>query len=310
MAKRKLRRAAAAPKSLPSVLPGLIGPRRAVPREIPRPPYALTGDPGRARPNPVRTPEIIERMRVAGRAAADILVHAGNHLEPGLTTDKLDAIVHDKTIAFGGYPSPLNYRGFPKSVCTSVNEIICHGIPDSRPLAHGDIVNVDVTIFLDGVHGDTSATFAVGDIDEHSKVLVRETRNALYRAIEVVKPGVPIYEIGRAIENHAHKHNLGVVREFIGHGIGEEFHGVLQIPHYYDGRARTILEEGMTFTIEPMLTLGDPSLGVWDDDWTAATLDGRRSAQFEHMLVVTADGCEILSVASDGRLPSDVLNFG
>ena len=309
MAKRKLRRAPAAPKSLPSVLPGLIGPRRPVPREIPRPPYALTGDPGRTRPNPVRTPEVIERMRVAGRAAADILVHAGNHLEPGLTTDKLDAIVHDKTIAFGGYPSPLNYRGFPKSVCTSVNEIICHGIPDSRPLAHGDIVNVDVTIFLDGVHGDTSATFAIGDIDEYSKVLVRETRNALYRAIEVVKPGVPIYEIGRAIENHAHKHNLGVVREFIGHGIGEEFHGVLQIPHYYDGRARTILEEGMTFTIEPMLTLGDPSLGVWDDDWTAATLDGRRSAQFEHMLVVTADGCEILSVSSDGRLPSDVLNF-
>ena len=309
MAKRKLRRAPAAPKSLPSVLPGLIGPRRPVPREIPRPPYALTGDPGRTRPNPVRTPEVIERMRGAGRAAADILVHAGNHLEPGLTTDKLDAIVHDKTIAFGGYPSPLNYRGFPKSVCTSVNEIICHGIPDSRPLAHGDIVNVDVTIFLDGVHGDTSATFAIGDIDEYSKVLVRETRNALYRAIEVVKPGVPIYEIGRAIENHAHKHNLGVVREFIGHGIGEEFHGVLQIPHYYDGRARTILEEGMTFTIEPMLTLGDPSLGVWDDDWTAATLDGRRSAQFEHMLVVTADGCEILSVSSDGRLPSDVLNF-
>ena len=310
MAKRKLRRAPAAPKSLPSVLPGLIGPRRPVPREIPRPPYALTGDPGRTRPNPVRTPEVIERMRVAGRAAADILVHAGNHLEPGLTTDKLDAIVHDKTIAFGGYPSPLNYRGFPKSVCTSVNEIICHGIPDSRPLAHGDIVNVDVTIFLDGVHGDTSATFAIGDIDEYSKVLVRETRNALYRAIEVVKPGVPVYEIGRAIVNHAHKHNLGVVREFIGHGIGEEFHGVLQIPHYYDGRARTVLEEGMTFTIEPMLTLGDPSLGVWDDDWTAATLDGRRSAQFEHMLVVTADGCEILSVASDGRLPSDVLNFG
>ncbi len=309
MAKRKLRRAPAAAKSLPPVLPGLIGPGRAVPREIPRPPYALTGDPGRSRPNPIRTPEIIDRMRVAGRAAADILVHAGTQIEPGMTTDKIDAIVHDKTIAFGGYPSPLNYRSFPKSVCTSVNEIICHGIPDSRPLANGDIVNVDVTIFLDGVHGDTSVTFGVGAIDEYSKLLIRETRNALYRGIEAVKPGVAIFEIGRAIETHARKHNLGVVREFIGHGIGEEFHGALQIPHYYDGRARTILEEGMTFTIEPMLTLGDPSLGVWDDDWTAATLDGRRSAQFEHMLVVTPDGCEILTVCSDGRLPSDVLNF-
>lgn len=309
MAKRKLRRAPAAPKSLPPVLPGLVGPRRSVPREIPRPPYALSGDPGRTRVNPVRSADVIERMRVAGRTAADILVHAGTQIEPGMTTDKLDSIVHDKTIAFGGYPSPLNYRGFPKSVCTSVNEIICHGIPDSRPLAHGDIVNVDVTVFLDGVHGDMSVTFAVGDIDDYSKLLVRETRNALYRGIEAVKPGVAIFEIGRAIETHARKYNLGVVREFIGHGIGEEFHGALQIPHYYDGRARTILEEGMTFTIEPMLTLGDPALGVWDDDWTAATLDGRRSAQFEHMLVVTADGCEILTVCSDGRLPSDVLNF-
>jgi methionyl aminopeptidase len=296
MAKRKFRRAPAAPKSLPPVLPALIGPRRTVPREIPRPPYALTGDPGRNRPNPVRSPAVIDRMRIAGRAAAEILVHAGRYIEPGLTTDKLDAIVHEKTLSYGGYPSPLNYRGFPKSVCTSINEVICHGIPDSRPLANGDIVNVDVTIYLDGVHGDTSATFAVGDIDEYSAVLVRETRNSLYRAIDVVKPGVPINEIGRAIENHARKYNLGVVREFIGHGIGEEFHGVLQIPHYYDSRARTILEEGMTFTIEPMLTLGDPALGVWDDDWTAVTLDGRRSAQFEHMLVVTADGCEVLTV--------------
>ncbi len=299
MAKRKLRRAPAAPKSVPPVLPALIGPRRAVPREIPRPPYALTGDPGRSRPHPVRSPEVIERMRAAGRAAAEILRYAGHHVEPGLTTDKLDAIVHEKTLSYGGYPSPLNYRGFPKSVCTSINEVICHGIPDSRPLANGDIVNVDITIFLDGVHGDTSATFAVGEIDEYSTMLIRETRNSLYRAIDVVKPGVPINEIGRAIENHARKFKLGVVREFIGHGIGEEFHGVLQIPHYYDSRARTILEEGMTFTIEPMLTLGDPSLGVWDDEWTAVTLDGRRSAQFEHMLVVTAGGCEVLTMCDD-----------
>jgi methionyl aminopeptidase len=277
-----------------------------VPARIPRPPYAATGDPGRSRPDPVRTPDVIARMRRAGAAAADILLHVGPFVEPGVTTDRLDAIVHDKTVELGGYPSPLNYRGFPKSVCTSVNEVICHGIPDSRPLGNGEIVNIDVTIYLDGVHGDTSVTFLVGEADDYSRMLVRETRNALYKAIEVVRPGVPVSEIGRVIEAHAHKHGLGVVREFIGHGIGTEFHGVLQIPHYYDARARTVLEEGMTFTIEPMLTLGDPDLGVWDDDWTAVTLDGRRSAQFEHMLAVTADGAEILTVASDGRVPSEV----
>jgi methionyl aminopeptidase len=306
MAKRKRSRTPLAPRSTPPVLPGLIGPRRSVPHDIARPPYATSGDPGRAHPKPVRTPDVIARMRKAGTAAADILMHVAPFIEPGVTTDRLDAIVHDKTIELGGYPSPLNYRGYPKSVCTSINEVICHGIPDSRPLADGDIVNIDVTIFLDGVHGDTSVTFLVGDVDEYSRLLVRETRNSLYKAIDVVRPGVPISEIGRVIEAHATKYGLGVVREFIGHGIGTEFHGALQIPHYYDPRARTIIEEGMTFTIEPMLTLGDPNLGVWDDDWTAVTLDGRRSAQFEHMLAVTADGAEILTVASDGRLPSDV----
>jgi methionyl aminopeptidase len=307
MAKRKRSRAPLAPRSTPPVMPGLVGPMRAVPGAIGRPPYASSGDPGRGRPNPVRTPDVIERMRRAGRAAADILIDVGPHIEPGITTDQLDAIVHDLTLARGGYPSPLNYRGFPKSVCTSVNEVICHGIPDSRPLRDGDIVNIDVTIYLDGVHGDTSVTFLVGDVDDQSRLLVRETRNALYKAIDVVRPGVAVSEIGRVIEAHANKHGLGVIREFIGHGIGTEFHGVLQIPHYYDGRARTVLEEGMTFTIEPMLTLGDPALGVWEDDWTAVTLDGRRSAQFEHMLAVTADGVEVLTVASDGRVPADVI---
>jgi methionyl aminopeptidase len=306
MAKRKRSKAPLAPRSSPPVIPGLVGPLRPVPREITRPPYALNGDPGRGRPDPVRTPDVIGRMRRAGAAAADILLHVGPYIEPGVTTDRLDSIVHEKTLELGGYPSPLNYRGFPKSVCTSVNEVICHGIPDSRPLVDGDIVNIDVTIYLDGVHGDTSVTFLVGAVDDASRMLVRETRNSLDKAIDVVRPGVQVSEIGRVIEAHAHKHGLGVVREFIGHGIGTEFHGVLQIPHYYDPRARTVLDEGMTFTIEPMLTLGDPSLGVWEDDWTAVTLDGRRSAQFEHMLVVTSDGAEILTMASDGRRPSDV----
>lgn len=245
-------------------------------------------------------------MRTANRLAADILLHAGSFVQPGVTTDRIDQIVHDKTIELGGYPSPLGYRGFPKSVCTSVNEVICHGFPDSRPLADGDIVNVDVTIFIDGVHGDTSATFLVGEVDTWSRTLVLETKNALDAALAVVGPGKPINIIGRAIENHARKFNLGVVREFIGHGIGPDFHGSVQIPHYYEPRAKTLMEPGMTFTIEPMLTLGDPALGIWDDDWTAVTLDGRRSAQFEHTVLVVESGCEVLTVATDGRRPADV----
>ena len=175
-------------------------------------------------------------MRHANRLAADILMHVGPFVQPGVTTDRLDMIVHDKTIELGGYPSPLGYRGFPKSVCTSINEVICHGIPDSRPLINGDIVNVDVTIYIDGVHGDTSMTFIVGETDEWSQVLVHETKVSLDKAIEAIKPGLPLNVIGLAIETHARKFNLGVVREFIGHGIGPEFHGSMQIPHYFDPR--------------------------------------------------------------------------
>lgn len=284
-----------------------MSPGRPVPGHIVRPPYALNGgDPGRSTMSPVRTPDEIVAMRKANRLAADILMHVGPFVQPGTPTDRIDQIVHDKTIELGGYPSPLGYRGFPKSVCTSVNEVICHGFPDSRPLANGDIVNVDVTIFIDGVHGDTSMTFLVGEADPWSRTLVVETKNSLDAAIAAVRPGLPINVIGRAIEAHARKHNLGVVREFIGHGIGPDFHGSLQIPHYYEPRAKTVMEPGMTFTIEPMLTLGDPALGIWDDDWTAVTLDGRRSAQFEHTILITEDSCEVLTVASDGRIPADV----
>ena len=243
-------------------------------------------------------------MRRAGAAAAEILLEVGPHVVPGVTTDRLDEIVHKATIERGGYPSPLNYRGYPKSVCTSVNEVICHGIPDSRPLADGDIVNVDVTIFLDGVHGDTSITLAVGDVSDADRHLVAETYVAMNEGISAAGPGQPVHAIGRAIERHARRHGLGVVREFIGHGIGTEFHSGLQIPHYYDARASTILVPGMTFTIEPMLTLGDPACGMWDDDWTAVTLDGRRTAQFEHTLLVTEDGIELLTVAADGMIPA------
>ena len=247
-------------------------------------------------------------MRRAGHAAAEILLEVGTRVAPGVTTDQLDEVVHEATLARGGYPSPLNYRGYPKSVCTSVNEVICHGIPDSRPLVEGDIVNVDVTIYLDGVHGDTSATLAVGEISEHDQCLIVETRVAMDQGIDAAGPGRPVNVIGRAIERHARRHRLGVVREFIGHGIGTEFHSAIQVPHYYDPGANTVLVPGMTFTVEPMLTLGSPECApLWDDKWTAVTRDGRRTAQFEHTVLVTEEGVERLTVTADGRVPADAL---
>ena len=306
MVKRKRRRVTDAPVSEPAVRPGLLSPTRSVPSGIGRPPYAVSGDPGPAQAAAVRTADEVERMRRAGAAAAEILVEAGRAVQPGVTTDRIDALVHEATIVRGGYPSPLNYRGYPKSVCTSVNEVICHGIPDSRPLSDGDIVNIDVTIFLDGVHGDTSVTVLVGDVDDHSRRLVAETRIAMDLGIDTVRPTQPLHAIGHTIERHAQRHGLGVVREFIGHGIGTEFHSGLQVKHYFDPRDDTLLVAGMTFTIEPMLTLGDPSCALWDDAWTAVTLDGRRTAQFEHTLLVTEDGVERLTVLPDGTVPADL----
>jgi len=225
---------------------------------------------------------------------------------PGITTDKIDEIVHAEATRRGAYPSPLNYRGFPKSVCTSVNEVICHGIPDDRKLRDGDIINIDVTVYIGGVHGDTSCTFAVGEIDEPSKTLIDQTYEAMNLGIKAVRRGARVRDIGRAIERHSLKHGLGVIREFIGHGVGTEFHSNLGIPHYYDRGANTVFETGMTFTIEPMLTLGDPSLYLWDDGWTALTRDRGRSAQFEHTLVVTDHACELLTVASDGSTAAEI----
>jgi methionyl aminopeptidase len=240
-------------------------------------------------------------MRVAGRLAAEVLLEVGAAVAPGITTDELDRICHEATIARDSYPSPLNYRGYPKSLCTSVNEVICHGIPDSRKLQNGDVVNLDVTVFHDGVHGDTNATFLVGEVDQASIALVLATRDALHAGISVVKPGVRVNEIGRAIEASVAGMGYGVIREFIGHGIGDQFHTSLQIPHYYDPRHRVVLEEGMTFTIEPMITIGSPALYVWDDDWTAVTVSGQRCAQFEHTLLVTADGVEMLTLPATGQ---------
>ena len=281
-----------------AVRPGVVSPRRAVPPEIPRPNYAVTGRP---RPSPrVQDAEVrLARIRRACRAAAEVLAEGARALEPGVTTDAIDGIVHDAYIARGGYPSTLNYHGYPKSLCTSVNEVILHGIPDSRPLQDGDIVNLDVTIYLEGMHGDCSGTFAVGAVDEASRRLMRVTRECLALGISAVKPGRPISEVGRVIERHATAHGYGVVRAFCGHGIGEDFHMDPQVLHYYEPRARQTMEEGMVFTIEPMLTMGRPDHVVWPDGWTAVTADGQRAAQFEHTIVVTRDGAEILTVAPE-----------
>ncbi len=246
----------------------------------------------------VRSAEVIEAMRIAGRAAAEVLAEAGAAVSPGVTTDEIDAVVHAACIERGAYPSPLGYHGYPKSVCTSVNEVICHGIPDNRPLADGEIVNLDVTLYMGGVQGDSSATFPVGQIDERSQNLISVTRRCLELGIEAVKPGRPISDIGRAIQTHAEENGYGVVRAFVGHGIGRGFHTPPSVPHYFDSRATTVMEPGMTFTIEPMITMGDWRHVMWEDGWTAVTADGRRTAQFEHTLLVTEEGAEVLT-----RLP-------
>lgn len=266
-----------------------------MPASIPRPEYV-----DRPAPTPDGLPEVkdaetIERMRVAGRLAAQARELVGSHVAPGVTTDELDRIGHEFLCDHGAYPSTLGYRAFPKALCSSVNEVICHGIPDSRVVEDGDIVNIDITAYLDGVHGDTNATFLAGDVDEESRLLVERTREALQRGINAVKPGRRINVIGRVIEAYAKRHGYGVVQEFTGHGIGTSFHSGLIVPHYDDPYHDDLIEVGMTFTIEPMLNLGTREWEMWDDDWTVVTADGRRSAQFEHTLLVTRDGAEILT---------------
>jgi len=274
---------------------GAVGPERAVPDDIVRPDYATRGAAVRTTESAVKTPDVIERMRVACRIARDVLQETGAAVAPGVTTDELDRVAHEAHVARGVYPSPLRYKGFPKSVCTSVNEVICHGIPDDRALVEGDIVNVDVTVFVDGVHGDTNATFCVGKVDAESRRLVKVTEECLEHGIAAVQPGAPLSDIGRAIETHAHAAGFHVVRAFVGHGIGEVFHGPPQVPHYYERSLTTVMEPGMVFTIEPMITMGSVQPVIWSDGWTAATADGSRTAQFEHTVLVTDDGVEVLT---------------
>jgi methionyl aminopeptidase len=275
--------------------PGRISPMRQVPANITTPEYVGRKRPRLGEPD-IKDAETIERMRVAGKIAAQALAEVGRHVAPGVTTDELDRVGHDFLVSHGAYPSTLGYRGYPKSLCTSLNEVICHGIPDDTVMNEGDIVNVDITAFIGGVHGDTNATFPVGEVDEESRLLIERTREAMMRGIRAVAPGRPLNAVGRVIESYARRFGYGVVRDFTGHGIGTTFHSGLIVPHFDDPDVKVIMEPGMTFTIEPMLTLGAITYDIWPDGWTAVTKDRKRTAQFEHTLVVTTDGYEILTL--------------
>ncbi|WP_435300282.1 type I methionyl aminopeptidase [Timonella sp. A28] len=279
------------------LLPGTISAQLSVPSSIPRPEYVGKPGPQEFTGRDVVDDETIEKIRIAGKIAAQALAEVGRAVAPGVTTDELDRIGHEFVLDHHAYPSTLGYRGFPKSLCTSINEVICHGIPDDTVLQDGDIVNVDITAYIHGVHGDNNATFPVGDIDEESSLLIERTREALNRGIKAVKPGREVNVIGRVIEKYASRFGYGSVRDYTGHGVGEAFHTGLIIPHYdaaplYD----TIIEPGMVFTIEPMLTLGTIDADVWDDGWTVVTRDRKRTAQFEHTLLVTETGAEVLTL--------------
>lgn len=282
---------------LGSTKPGKVSAIRTVPADIARPEYMFHDGPEVVTASDVKSPEVVERIRRAGKVAAEALQLAGTLISPGVTTDEIDAKIHQFMLDQGAYPSTLGYMGFPKSCCTSLNEVICHGIPDDRPLEAGDIVNVDVTAYKDGVHGDTCAMFGVGEVDVESQLLIDRTYEAMMRGIKAVKPGRPFNVIGRVISAYAKRFDYGVVRDYTGHGVGEAFHSGLVVPHYDAApQYSQIMEEGMVFTVEPMLTLGSVEWEQWDDGWTVVTKDRSRTAQFEHTIVVTEDGAEILTL--------------
>ncbi|KAI5644909.1 metallopeptidase family m24 domain-containing protein [Phthorimaea operculella] len=283
------------------VMPVETTPSRIVPDHIVKPDYALTG---RTKIVVPELPEIkdvnqIRGMRRSCKLAANILAQVGKIVQPGVTTDAIDEFVHNMSIEAGAYPSPLNYMGFPKSVCTSVNNVAVHGIPDLRPLENGDIINVDITVYYKGFHGDCSKTFLVGDVDDRGQELVAVTEECLDIAIKGCGPNVPFYEIGARIMRHATQNRLSVLPAFIGHGIGEYFHGPPEIYHFYNRstprRYPGVMEPGMTFTIEPVLSHGGEMTVILEDGWTAITEDGSRAAQVEHTILVTEDGAEILT---------------
>lgn len=279
------------------LVPGTISPQLAVPTSIPRPEYVGKAGPAPFKGSEVKDAETLEKIRISSKIAAQAIVEVGKHIVPGVTTDALDRVGHEFLLDHQAYPSTLGYRGFPKSLCSSINEVICHGIPDTTVVEDGDIINIDITAFKNGVHGDTNWTFTVGDVDEESRLLVERTQESLNRAIRAVAPGREINVIGRTIASYAKRFGYGVVRDFTGHGVGEAFHTGLIIPHYDAAPAyNTVLKEGMVFTIEPMLTLGTIDWDMWADDWTVVTRDRKRTAQFEHTMVVTATGAEVLTL--------------
>jgi methionyl aminopeptidase len=279
------------------LVPGNVSPRRSVPDSIQRPEYVGKASPAEFTGSDVYSAASIELIKESGRIAAQAIQAVGAAAQPGVTTDELDGIAHDFLVSNGAYPSTLGYRGFPKSSCTSLNEVICHGIPDDTVLKSGDIINIDITAFKNGVHGDSNVTFLVGDVAPEVVDLVERTRESLNRGMKAVAPGREINVIGRAIESYANRFNYGVVRDFTGHGVGEAFHSGLVIPHYdaaprFDDR----ILENMVFTIEPMLTLGSYEWDLWDDDWTVTTRDKSWTAQFEHTMAVTERGVDVLTL--------------
>lgn len=253
-----------------------------------------------------KTPEQIEGMRVAGRLAAEVLEMIAPMIEVGMTTGEIDRICHDYIVNVQkAIPAPLNYHGFPRSICTSINDVICHGIPsDSKKLKNGDIINIDVTVIKDGWHGDTSIMLGVGDVPQHAERLMLITQECLYKALAIVKPGTTLGDIGHIIQEHAESNYYSVVREYCGHGIGQIFHEEPQVLHYGKPGTGLVLEPGMTFTIEPMINAGKRHTKLnTKDGWTVTTRDGRLSAQWEHTIAVTDTGCEVLTRRSDEQLP-------
>ena len=289
-----------------SLRPERVGPRRSVPASVKRPDYAEDGVPTselesrQQKSVPIRSAADIAAMRAVCRAAREILDAGAAIVKPGVTTDEIDRVVHDATIERGAYPSPLNYFHFPKSVCTSVNEVVCHGIPDARELSDGDIVNIDVTAYLHGFHGDLNETHVVGKPSPSDVNLIKAASDALDAGIRCVKPGARFRDVGDAVSSVARVAGVSVVRTYCGHGIGDLFHCAPNIPHYAGNKAVGTMQKGQTFTIEPMLNAGGWRDTLWPDGWTAVTADGSRSAQFEHTLLVTESGAEVLTA----RLPS------
>ncbi len=279
-----------------------------VPETIIRPDYVEGGRVTTPSSRQIHDAGSLRRLRHACAVAAEVLSSTGEAVAPGVTTAELDAVAHEKYVALGAYPSTLGYKGFTKSICTSVNGVICHGIPDSRPLEEGDIVNIDVTAFIDGMHGDTSATFGVGEVDEPTRALVDTTRQATLRGIAAVAPGEPLRRIAEAIEPFAASRGFGVIREYGGHGIGATFHADPHINHTVVRSDTATFEVGMSFTVEPMLTAGQPTYRQADDGWTEHTVDSMISAQFEHTVVVIPDGVEILTLTASGRSPAGTLS--